>query len=272
MMKKIGIFLLMLGVIFGSCRRTQPVDNNQDNSKWEFDKLSIDKKLAIRDDSTKDGAKLSLELNYPSNFENDSILRLAQNMFVVNFAGEDYKNISPKEAFDAFEKKTEEELIEMGKFASDDGLDILEYYNSVTTTVFDTTSITITAKMSAESYTGGAHGAHQTTYNTLDIRNGEILKEDIIFRSGYRDQLTSIIKEALRDSRNNRGDSITILEPEDVIPNGNFYFDDRGMVYVYNEYEIAPYSDGLIEARIPYDKIINLLNPDYQQLVDIKKE
>lgn len=270
-MKKIGVFLLIVGVVFGACKRSNQNAENQQTHKWEFDKLSIDKKLAIKGDSAKDGARLALEFNYPSGFENDSILKLAQNMFVVNFTGEDYKDMSPKEAFDAFEKKTENELMEMAKLAADDGADILDYYNSVTTTVFDTTAITITAKMTAENYTGGAHGAHHTTYETMDIRNGKILDEGIIFKSGYKEPLTSMLKEALVNSKNTMGDPITILEPDAVVPNGNFYFNEKGIVYVYNEYEIAPYSDGLIEVQIPYDRIKDLLNTDYQQIIDVKE-
>jgi Protein of unknown function (DUF3298). len=269
-MKKIGLFLLALVAVLAACKKTQQNTQTEETHKWEFDKLSIDKKLAIKGDSTKDGATLSLEFNYPSGFENDSVLKLAQNMFVINFAGDDYKNMPPKEAFDAFEKKLENELTEMGKLAVGDGVDILDYYNSVKTTVFDTTAISITAKMYAESYTGGAHGAHQTTYHTMDIRNGKILNEDILFKGGYKDQLTSLIREGLKDSKNTMGDPITILEPDSVVPNGNFYFNESGLVYVYNEYEVAPYSDGLIEAQIPYEKIKDLLSSDYQQVVDIK--
>src|SRR5699024_5762817 len=40
-----------------------------------------------------------------------------------------------------------------------------------------------------------------------------------------------------------------------IKPNNNFYFDDWGMTFVYNQYEIGPYALGIIALFIPWEKL-----------------
>ncbi len=268
-MKKLTLVVLLGVIVFGACKRTKPVTESAENPKWAFEKLSEKKELFLNNDSTKGGMKLSFEFNYPVQSENDSVLKQIQSGFVLAFAGEEYKSLSPKEAFDSFLKKAEKEGLGMGKMAEDDGPDFSNYLKNITTTVSDTTNMTITAKTYYEDYTGGAHGSHQTTYYNIDIHDGKVLKEASFFKDGSEKTLTGLLKEALDDMIKN-GKQITVLDPESVKPNGNFYFDDKDLVYVFNEYEIAPYSDGLIEVCIPYEKIKDLVVPKYQKLIAIK--
>ncbi|MDL2214781.1 RsiV family protein [Dysgonomonas sp. OttesenSCG-928-M03] len=268
-MRKLTLIVLLTITVLGACKRTKPVVEPSDTSKWAFEELSEKKELFLNNDSTKGGMKLSFEFNYPTRSDNDSVLSQIQSGFILAFAGEEYKTLSPKEAFGRFVKQVEKEGLDMGKMAEDDGPDFSNYLKNITTTVSDTTSMTITAKTYSEDYTGGAHGSHQTTYYNIDIHNGEVLKEKNLFKDDSESALTSFIKEALDDMIKN-GKQITILDPESVKPNGNFYFDDKDLVYVFNEYEIAPYSDGLIEVCIPYEKVRTLFVPEYEKLIAIK--
>lgn len=269
-MRNISFVLLVIALFSAGCKHTPKDELAVKPSVWQFDTLKVQKELFVNNDSTKAGMKLSLEFIYPGKFSNDSILGDIQNIFVEAFTNEKKKNLTPKEAFTDFVKKCTDDGLELGRYAADDGPDYSSYFKNVKTSVADTTSITITAKTRMEDYTGGAHGSHWTAYYTVDTRNGSLLTEDNLFQKGYKDQLLPLLKDLLTNTRNSQGETITILDAEAITLNGNFYFTDKGMVYVFNEYEIAPYSDGLIEVTIPYEKLEPLFQPQYDLLIAIK--
>jgi len=271
-MKKISIFLVVLVTILASCKKntSEPAVSNQD--KWEFDQLSIKKEIFAKNDSTKKGMELTLEFNYPVDVPHDSILKEIQHNFIIAFAGDLYGNMTPEEAFNSFEKKVEEEALELGKNAIDDGPDFGTYFNHIKTTVLDTTAITITAKSEIENYTGGAHGLYNANYFNIDLRTGKLIGENDLFKGGYEKQITELLENKAKTTKNSMGDEIMLFEPVDIQPNGNFYFTNEGIVYVYNQYEIAPYSEGLIEIIIPYENVQDLIAPPYKTLITAKKE
>lgn len=272
-MRKLGFSLLLLTLVFVSCKKTPKGGDIPEAPRWKFEQLKVEKELFPRKDSIKGkGMDLTLEFNYPSYFENDSLLQPIQSVFVVAFAGEDYKDKTLKTAFEQYEKAVEDEFMEMGSFAVDDGPDISSYFKHIATTVSDTTDILITAKTTIEDYTGGAHGSHNVFYYNVDTRTGKLFKEEQLFKKDSGKQLTALLEEKAKTTKNQQGDTITLLEPQEVVPNGNFYFGDTGIVYVYNQYEIAPYSDGLIEITLPYEQIKTFINPLFEPLVEVKSK
>lgn len=49
---------------------------------------------------------------------------------------------------------------------------------------------------------------------------------------------------------------------EDIAPNNNFWLNDEGIHYSYNQYEIAPYSMGVIDVVVPYTELEDIILPD----------
>lgn len=272
-MRKIGFTLLLLTVIFAACKKTPKADDTPKPPRWEFEQLKVEKELFPKKDTALGkGMELTLEFNYPSRFENDSLLQTIQSAFVIAFAGEDYTGKSPKDAFELYEKTVEDEFMEIGSFAIDDGPDISSYFKHITTTVSDTTDITITVRTDVSDYTGGAHGSRNIRYYNIDTRSGKIFKEKEFFRNNSEEKLKTLLAEKAKTTKNKQGDNITLLEPEEVVPNENFYLNKEGVVYVYNQYEIAPYSDGLIEITLPYEEIKAFINPLFEHLVEFNSE
>lgn len=267
-MKKISLALLMIIVAISSCKRNQP--NISESKKWKFDKLSLEKTVFLDNDSTKGGIKLSFEFNYPAKISNDSLLNIIQSHFATAFAGDDYKNQTPQNAFDTLTNRSIHESIDIAKLAIRDRSDLSDYYKNVVTSVFDTTAISITARTETNEYMGGAHGSQYISYYNIDTRNGSIIKGDKLFKSGNNDKLTEYIKSELVKTLNHRGDTITLLDPESIVPSENFYFNEKGIVYVYNSYEVAPYSDGLVEVTLSYDRIKEMLTEEYLPIISLK--
>lgn len=269
-MKNIGFICFAILVVVTSCRNPKSDSLGQESNKWKFDKLSTEKIIHIDNDSTKPGMKVSLEFNYPSAYENDTLLGYVQNVFLEAFGGKDYLNMKPKDAFEKLEKVYIDQAIDYAKDAADDGPDFTEYYQTISTAIADTsnTKYYITARTQLHQYTGGAHGMHNITFYNADTRTGDLITEDKLFKPGSKETLTKVIKELLEAKANSgKDDAITLLEPESIASNGNFYFTKTGVIYVYNTYEVAPYSDGLIEVEIAYERVKDIIAPNYNFLI-----
>ena len=58
---------------------------------------------------------------------------------------------------------------------------------------------------------------------------------------------------------------------DQIIPNGNFLIFPSGILYLYNEYEIASYSNGITRVYIPYTEIETLLKKENSVVNQIRK-
>lgn len=105
-------------------------------------------------------------------------------------------------------------------------------------------------------YTGGAHGiSYQEVFN-IDLRSGNILSLQDIFKPGsnYKRIIDREIKHQI--SRN----------PENFFPEGeggfqtisnkqSFLLKDNYLIFYFQPYEIACYAAGIVEFKIPFSKL-----------------
>lgn len=119
-------------------------------------------------------------------------------------------------------------------------------------------------------FRGGAHGMYGNRFVSYDLNNNKPVSYESLFKSGVENQVRELIYEAIADdddfmnshhltslsqlktyfSEYLDGEPISIGDPG-LLP--------AGVIFSYQPYEIAPYSDGNFFAVIPYDKISDLL-------------
>lgn len=110
-------------------------------------------------------------------------------------------------------------------------------------------------------FTGGAHGSTIRTSNTWDLYGGMNVPLYSLFKPGtdYKFLLTN---EAIKQAENNLAQNPGIYFEDYkklIIQNFNddsFYLTPEGLTIYYQQYDIAPYSTGIVEFTIPYS-IIN---------------
>lgn len=107
-------------------------------------------------------------------------------------------------------------------------------------------------------YRGGAHGISSRYACNFDLRTGKQVCEEDFFRQGYDGALTSILTSHLKESLASP-EELDMLFVEEIEPNGNFCLSEKGVTYIYNHYEIAPYSMGIIEVTVPWAELDGLL-------------
>ena len=115
-------------------------------------------------------------------------------------------------------------------------------------------------------YEGGAHGSYRITYTNTDLNELVTLSEEDLFVPGYYKELTDkILQSLMKEYDAEIPDSLLMrgfFTIEDIVPNDNFWLSAEGINYSYNQYEIAPYSMGVIDVTVPYSELKNILLPE----------
>jgi hypothetical protein len=137
------------------------------------------------------------------------------------------------------------------------------YYNAdVSVELVTDTLISLTV---AEDYfTGGAHGGSGMYFININPTTGAEFTLDNLLKTGYQEQLTKVGDEVFRHVREipdtaSFNDNYFEFPDDKFQLNQNYGFRKEGIVFYYNNYEIAPYAAGPTEVLIPYEKIRDLL-------------
>ncbi|RBQ08790.1 DUF3298 and DUF4163 domain-containing protein [Pedobacter miscanthi] len=123
----------------------------------------------------------------------------------------------------------------------------------------------------ADAYTGGAHGNYSSVMYCLDVKNKkQMVLSDIIKVDS--NTLQGILERNLRKEYNIKAkDAIsTVLFDDFIKPNNNFYFNNNGIAFMYNPYEVASYAQGQIVVFIPYADLKTYLVPAFAQRMGIR--
>lgn len=105
-----------------------------------------------------------------------------------------------------------------------------------------------------EAYTGGAHGMHyEKVYNFNILSGKEYRLNEIIKDKKELQKVNTFVKKQMIDLKDRgRYDFFVDAFKSMDIHNGQFYFYDKGIVVIFQEYEVAPYSNGIIHMEVPY--------------------
>lgn len=100
---------------------------------------------------------------------------------------------------------------------------------------------------------GAAGAANQIRSINLNIRNGEPIQFKDLFRAGYQEKINNIAKSWF--STQNYESSF-----EGVKDDQCYYFDGNHLYLCFSEYEVAPGSEGVVNAMINLEEIRGLIS------------
>lgn len=115
-------------------------------------------------------------------------------------------------------------------------------------------------------YSGGAHPNTNITFINYNPKLNQPIKLDSLVESNKMITLTTIGENIFR--KNENLSATANLEGEYFFENGkfylpeNFYISDKGLVFLYNPYEIKPYVAGTTELVIPFSSLKNIIKPN----------
>lgn len=274
-MKKNRIIqLIFITVAFvamiSSCKKTESKP-----TKIEYDSIVVDKKIPLlaENDTTLPSSQVKISFTYPVKFRNEEDLARLQQIYQGTFFGDRvYDSMSPQQAVDNYISNYAKEYKELSNdyYADMERIEDApiwynHYLSAKNRELFRSDSL-VSYAVEKETYTGGAHGGYSIVYTNIDLNDLVTLSEEDLFVADYYRPLTDKIKGQLMKQYNvSEPDSLMrhgFFEPDDIIPNNNFWLDDAAIHYTYNQYEIAPYAMGVIDVAIPYSELKDILKPN----------
>lgn len=109
-------------------------------------------------------------------------------------------------------------------------------------------------RFTSYAFTGGAHGKTEIEHWIVDRNSGEVLDFNDVFVKGNDKELKSLNDKYLQDIFQDQ-DIKEILFNEDYEVSRDIYLTRKGVIFQYDQYEIAAYSYGSIEVLVPYKEL-----------------
>lgn len=279
-----GYFIICLVIISYACsnRKQKSVqsettlDNNTETvprNKWVFDSLTLYQRVgAVEKDSVDRGMLIDLFLEYPVSAPDSIDLLKMQYNLSTTFLVDDKAKMLPIDAFKIQTDKSIESALEnlrefdKWKESNEDLVDISNYSEARNTRIDTIINNIMIVSTATYDFLGGAHGAYNIRYYNFDITTGKKINEEALFGEKCPQKVAQLIRTEIKN-RNQSSDHdkyISLLvDINKINPNDNFYITSKGIIYTYNQYEIAPYSQGFIEISLPYSKILPYIQDKY---------
>lgn len=122
------------------------------------------------------------------------------------------------------------------------------------------------SKTAASYSRGAAHGVESIHYYVLDIAHEKQLTLDDILLPGQKPKLDALLHQAYRDWVKKNLPDLDLTEYEQDWPyklTNNYTFDQNGLSFLYQEYEMAAYAFGMPELTVPYSQLKGIVKPQY---------
>ena len=268
----IAAIVLLLGANLVSCIKDKSKENGVEFDKLEFnDKISL---LSVND-TTLPFSEVKIEFTYPKNFNNKEDLARLQQIFTGTFFNDEtYDSLSPQDALNKYIENYTNEYRELtndyndakAKLGGKETPSWYWYYLNLNNEILFKDANILSYSVEYSDYTGGAHGSYRVLYYTVDLNEISTISQEDIFKPNYQKFLTSKIIEKLMEKYKIDSPEKLIEEGffdiDDISPNNNFWMNDKGVHYIYNQYEIAPYSMGPIDVSIPFEELTSIIIPE----------
>lgn len=296
--QKLIFSLLLLAIIaVVSCNSNERSSFITEND-IDFDTINVNRRYHLDDDSTKPYCDIRVNFIYPKNSSNTSLDTLQQ-FFVSNMFGPSFESLEPSAAIDAYVNNYIEnysydastygesiyEMQELNELIP--GIDVNDgeyelddifysYYESLSDSI-TFNQYGILAFQIKQSNSKGEADSYYISYSNfvIDLNTGTRITESDIFNAGYDKALQSLIIASLLEQ--NQVENIDELEDlgffgiNEIVANGNFLLNDKGIIYTYNKGEYSAYQLTAPQVFIQYSAIRSLLreNTIVSKLADL---
>mgnify|MGYP005795289675 CR=1 FL=1 len=125
-------------------------------------------------------------------------------------------------------------------------------YKGMSTFEYEIVDNILSLRVTLIQFTGGAHPmAFVKNYN-FDLNTGEVLKIEDIFNEEGKKNYKEVIDKIILDKMNESPENYFIDDFKGIGDNVQYYLTKDDIVIFFQLYEIAPYSAGIPEFKIPY--------------------
>lgn len=239
-MKK--IFLLFLTLFIYNCNTETPL---------KFEETLIEKKEPI-----------TIEVIYPKLNDESSISIKINNAIEASIASqiaffeENVESLTLNDAITQFEKR-------FVSFKSDFEEDATPWEVTINSEVVFQSLYVITIAVDSYTYTGGAHGNSVISFLNFDPLTGNLFTQEDLFNNSS--EFSELVKQHFKIEMESKGinDSENFYLGEDFKLPENIGFNEEGIIFLYNPYEMMSFAEGITEFTVPYNEISQYLKINY---------
>lgn len=267
-MAKVALVACMIAVTSG-CQRLASYNDSP------YQHIFVEEEAHLTEDASSPYCDFTLDYSC-LNEKDDSIAGVINRVIQREFLGEDFSSLSPEEAVDSF----------MNVYLRDYRKEVGELYLS---DLDKSTSRNVAPSWYAQTYSlvtfveegrggtvnatanyfvdmGGAHPNQWGRWINFDFNTGKQLAKDDVFRQDAFREVEGILLNKLLANRAELHPDTEVKTLEDLqslgylqmtpiyIPD-NFLLGKNAVMFLFNRYDIAPYSAGEIILEVPYEEI-----------------
>lgn len=136
--------------------------------------------------------------------------------------------------------------------------------DETTISLFSTTDETFCLEVTGGGYMGGAHGNYATSFDNYNIQSAKKFSLKDVLIPNYNKELANIASRYYKIINELKEDGD--LRKLDWFNNKfvlaeNYAITSKGIYFLYNAYEIQPYSSGQSSFLLPYSTFLKLIKP-----------
>lgn len=251
-----------------SCNKEKNIASDSQNTSPKTDSV-----FSVDSVKVKDSAKL--DKNLTALFESKVLVfPHIENKTLLDsiYADENFKNqeYSASGLLNALNDKKKEFFDETKESLKDWKPDFEQTWESRSNMeIFSNQNELLTLKYSGDGFTGGAHGYYFENYKVFDLKNKKKLQLSDIITNPDSKIWNRILMDNFLINDLGKGQSEMLLVKE--IPlNNNFYFDQKNLYFLYNQYEITAYAAGTVLIKIPLSDIKSVLTPELKTRINLR--
>ncbi len=244
-----------------------------------FGQIKVKEKILLfpEKNDTVPYATLSIDFVYPETWsKSDAELQKLRQVFVSHVLEDSLlKDVSsPQKAVDSYVdfysedyRKNIKEVYGDEIQYSDDGMAYIYFFECTKTDSIAFVSDNVLSFVYTDySYMGGAHGMYAEILTSIDLETIKPIALADVFLPEAMDKLDALIRKKLLENVQEEGlDESYFFDYENIKANENFCITDKGINFVYNQYEIAAYAAGVFRIELSYDEIEALLKTEVKQ-------
>lgn len=271
----VNVILLIICIITG-CNST-----TYDNQS--IPNIHIEETITLIDDTCSPYCDFSIDYNY-LNEKDDSIAELINRTIQHELLGYQYTSLSPETALDSFKNEyarnyREEtgKLYQTDKAKASSVYEFPNWYNrtySLVTFIEEGYKGIINVSANFFVDMGGAHPNQWGKWMNFDSNSGKLLTKEDVFPSSVQKDIEQILVNHLMQMQAELYPDEDLNTLEDLQQKGflqstnmyipdNFLLSKEAVLFLFNRYDIAPYSAGEIVIKVPYEEIKVYLNEQF---------
>ena len=297
-MKRTFLYIMMAALLTACGHRASQQGTAENDSVAVAPEFQVDSISIEHEDSM---ASVTISIDWPTS-GSDSLIESIRQYLCEELASSPIQEGEPQVKYyddgPAAVRSTAtsryEELTASWKEIKSDGYPGMEFSFYLRSMLLENAEQYVTYLTKSEGFLGGAHGfasaagqtfrksdgkriGYQTAYNKKTESFEQ--KDQTLFKDTTSPQLYALIKEGIRNYFKEFDEPVVtdeqlkdlLISVDDVnripLPSAPPTFSKKGLSFIYQQYEIAPYAAGMINFDIPYEKVRPFLTPEAAALI-----